>query len=226
MKLKTTTLILLSSVAMTISGQTQDEESTGLTISGGIKIETRTDSERIELLLNVADYYHDEGDFDSAVAALEKLLEIDPANKDARYKLSLEYLLAKKYAEAEKLLHALIDESLETYQFKNNLAWLYATATDPAFRKGKEAVKLAQEAMVDAPFDYHVWSTLSEAYYVTENYEKAYRASVQTADLARSNTTGLTPEQEAEYTRQIEKCSRAWEAQKVLDSLKDDEATE
>ncbi|MBN2704407.1 MAG: tetratricopeptide repeat protein [Pontiellaceae bacterium] len=223
MKCKKTTLILLSAIAFASFVQAQDEESAGLTPSPGIQMVTRVNSERVALLLEVAEVYYADGEYDSAIAALERALEIDPENMQTRYIISRDYLIARKYAEAEKILLALVDEYPEDYQVKNNLAWLYATAEDPAFRKGKEAVKLAQEALVEAPFVHNVWSTLSEAYYVTQNYERALRAAVQTLDLARSNLKELPPESEAQYTLQIEKCSRAWEAQKVLDSLKDDE---
>lgn len=226
MKLKKTSLILLSVIALVPFAQAQDEESAGLTLSTEIQTVTRVNSERVALLLDVAEGYFEDGNYDSAIAALERALEIDPKNMQVRFIISRDYLVAEKYAQAEKILLALVDEYPEDYLVKNNLAWLYATATDPAFRKGKEAVKLAREALVEAPFVHNIWSTLSEAYYVTQNYERAHRAAVQTLDLARSNLKELLPETEAQYTLQIEKCSRAWEAQKVLDSLKNDEATE
>ncbi|NLX27114.1 MAG: tetratricopeptide repeat protein [Lentisphaerae bacterium] len=226
MKRKKTSLILLSAIALVPFAQAQDEESAGLTLSTGIQTVTRVNSERVALLLDVAEVYFEDGDYDSAIAALERALEIDPKNMQVRFIISRDYLIAEKYAQAEKILLALVDEYPEDYLVKNNLAWLYATATDPAFRKGKEAVKLAREALVEAPFLHNIWSTLSEAYYVTQDYERAHRAGVQTLDLARSNLKELPPETEAQYTLQIEKCSRAWEAQKVLDSLKNDEVPE
>jgi tetratricopeptide (TPR) repeat protein len=226
-KLKKTRLILLSVMALAPFAQAQDEESAGLTMSTGIQIATGVNSERVALLLEVAEGYFEDREYDSAIAALERALEIDPKNMQVRFILSRDYLIAEKYAQAEKILLALIDEYPEDYLVKNNLAWLYATATDPAFRKGKEAVKLAREALVEAPFVHNIWSTLSEAYYVTQNYERALRAGVQTLDLARNNLKELPPETEAQYTLQIDKCSRAWEAQKVVESLKDNaEATE
>lgn len=225
MKLKTTTLMLLSAIGLSGSIQAQDEETTPA-LTSGIKIETRTDSERVKMLLELSTVYFEEAEYTSAIAALERLLEIDPKHKQARYSISHLYISAKKYAEAEKLMQTLIDEYPEDYQVKNNLSWLYATAEDPTFRKGKEAVKLAQEAMVEAPFDYHVWSTLAEAYYTTENYEKAYRAIVHTSNLALGNTEQVSPEMEAEYALQIERFQRAWEAQKVLNSLKKNDVEE
>ncbi len=81
---------------------------------------------------------------------------------------------------AEKLLK----EDTDRFYATNNLAWFYATAKEPEFKRPKEAIKLAKEAirlqenelgegkndkiMVGA--FYH---TLAMAYYVAGNYDKA-----------------------------------------------------
>jgi tetratricopeptide (TPR) repeat protein len=196
--------------------QELNQSSTSNEITGGLQIEQRTDQERIDFLLQVASAYVAEEDNEAAISVYERILEIDPTNKVARYVIGHVYIEAKQYALAESTLSKMIEEYPDEFQLKNNLAWLYATAEDPSFRNGKMAIQLAQEAMVIAPYDHHVWSTLSEAYYVTGQYEKAYRAIEQMKMLAIRFGKNLTPEMVEEYTEQIQKCQRAWDSEKAL----------
>lgn len=189
--------------------------------AGGLQITDRTDQERIEFLLNVAAAYADAGNVQGSIDAYNRVLEIDPDNRRARFNISQTYISTKQYAKAETLIKELIEEFPDDYLLKNNLAWLYATAEDPTIRDGEKAIQLAQEAMVLAPYDFHVWSTLAEAYYVTGQYEKAYRAITHMADLAAQYGKGITKEMVDSYNEQIRKCKRAWDSQKALNGLDD-----
>ncbi len=194
----------------TPSPSLETPEATGLTIA------TRTPEERIAFLLEVAQVYFNEKDYSSAIGAYERILEIDPGHEEARYVVAHVYINAKQYPKAETALKSLIEDAPDDFKLKNNLAWLYATADDPAFRNGRKAIELAQEAMVLAPNDHHVWSTLAEAYYVSGEYEKASRAVLQMAALAARYGTDITEESVGEYNEQIRKCQRALEADKAL----------
>ena len=185
-------------------------------VASGLQFETRTEEERVEFLHKVASAYFTEGDLENAINAYERILEIDPVNREARFIIGHVYINAKKYAEAEGILLELIEEYPEDFQLRNNLAWLYATAEDPAFRNGEKAITLAQEALVLAPIDHHVWSTLSEAYYVTGEYEKAYRAIQHMAQIAMRYGKNITQEMVEGYNEQILKCKRAWDSDKAL----------
>ncbi len=199
----------------------QETESTS-----GLQIAGRTDEERCKFLLEVAAAYFKEKDFASAIDAYERVLEIDPKHQEARYVIGHVYISAKSYAKAEEQLLGLIEDYPEDFKLKNNLAWLYATAEDPKFRDGKKAIKVAQEAMVLAPNDHHVWSTLSEAYYVSGEYEKAYRAITHMASLAARYGQNITKESVESYNEQIRKCKRAWDTQKMLEGKEDEETDE
>ncbi len=217
-----TRAIILLSIMFTPAGFAQEQNEPEVTnaatsaLSGGLQIDSRTDQERIDFLLQVASVYFDEEDYTSAIGVYERILEIDPLNKNARFIIAHVYISAKQYAKAETSLKKLIAEYPDDFQLKNNLAWLYSTAEDPSFRDGEAAIKLAQEAMAIAPNDHHVWSTLSEAYYVTGQYEKALRAIEQMARIATRYGQGITEEMVDEYTEQIQKCQRAWESEKAL----------
>ena len=114
---------------------------------------------------------------------------------------------------------ALVEDYPEDYQTLNNLAWVYATSKDSAHRDAKKAIDLAQQALVLAPYDHHVWSTLSEAYYVAGEYEKANRAILHLVTLATTKGAKMTEKMVQTYNDQIQKCRRAIEAEKLLREL-------
>lgn len=201
------------------SAQDETEATSGLQISG------RSTEDRCKFLLQVADAYFNEDDFSSAINAYERILDLDPKHQEARYIIGHVYISAKSYGKAEQQLLALIEDYPEDYKLLNNLAWLYATAEDPKYRNGPKAVKVAQEAMVLGPNAHHVWSTLSEAYYVSGEYEKAYRAINHMAQLAARYGSSISEESVKSYNDQIRKCKRAWDTQKMLED-DDEEKTE
>lgn len=205
--------ILLSSILQAAHAQ---ETNTAAPVSEGLQINNQSDEERIEFLIEVAQVYFAEEDYESAVDAYERILDINPEHREARYIVAHVYINAKQYAKAEKMLLELVAADSEDFKLKNNLAWLYATAEDPKIRSGAKAVKIAQEAMVLAPNDHHVWSTLSEAHYINGEYEKAYRAIKQMAALASRYGNDLTKESVDSYNEQIRKCKRAWDTEKML----------
>lgn len=205
------TLLFSSAAIAQDTGTTTNAPATS-----GLEIKSQSKEERIKFLLEVASAYFKEDDFKSAISAYERVLEIDPEHQEARYVISHVYITAKEYAKAEQLLLELIEAYPENFQLLNNLAWLYATAEDPAFRDGKKGVKIAQKAMVLAPKDHHIWSTLAEAHYVCGDYEKAYEAITHMAKIATRYGSGITEEDVDSYNEQIRKCKRAMETQQAL----------
>jgi tetratricopeptide (TPR) repeat protein len=192
--------------------------------SSSLKIvDKRTDEERIQFLLDVAQSYIADKNFPAAINAYERILIIDSSHKQTRYIIAHIYINAKQYNKAETALLELIKESPEDFQLWNNLAWLYATAEDPKIRDGKKAVKCAHEAMSLAPNDHHVWSTLSEAYYVAGEYEKSYRAINHMAKLAALYANDLSKESVDEYNEQIRKCKRAMDTAESMKAMNESE---
>jgi len=176
----------------------------------------RTPEERVRFLLNVGRAYLAEEDLERAQNAFERALAIAPDKVETQFILGQVYITVKKYKEAEELLTGLIKQRPDDFRLWNNLAWLYATAEDPAYRNGEKAVRYAQEAMVLQPYDYHVWSTLAEAYYVLGKYEKANRAIQHMATLVTQYAKNITKKEIDEYNAQIRKCRRALETMKIL----------
>jgi len=199
-----------------IAQENQQQPTSSLTTSSLEVSDTLTETERVDFLLDVAQAYITEKDYPAAVKVYERILEIDPTHAQTRYVVAHIYINAKQYKKAEKMLLSLLEESPDDFKLLNNLAWLYATAEDPSIRNGKKAIRYAQMAMVLAPNDHHVWSTLSEAYYVSGEYEKAYRAIEQMANLAAHYGKDLTEESIKDYNEQIRKCKRSMDTAKIL----------
>ena len=156
-----------------------------------------------------------QGNFDHSVKLFKQALEKDPGNKRARFGLGTVLIQLKRFREAYAILQKLVAEFPEDYSLKNNLAWLLATATDDSVRNGSKAVRVAQSALLQAPSDYHVWSTLSEAYYVSGEYEKALRAA--RIALMMSREMRGKPSEIREYREQVMKCSKAVEALSLIE---------
>lgn len=156
-----------------------------------------------------------EGDYDRAIRAFDRALEADATNKMARFGKGTVLIRMADYAGAVEVLEPMTREYPEDYSLKNNLAWLYATAHDNAVRNSSKAIALAQDALLIAPKDYHVWSTLSEAYYVDGQYDRALRAAEEALDLARQfSASGANI---VEYQRQVQKSRRAAKAMSVFE---------
>jgi predicted Zn-dependent protease len=188
----------------------------------GLRITERTKEERIDFLMRLAQAYLEDGDADAAVSVFDRILKMEPEQFVVFDVIAAVYISEHKYAEAEEILLKQIKTDPEAFRPKNNLAWLYATATDPAFRDGQEAVRLAHEAMVLEPYSHHVWSTLAEAYYVTGDYEKAYRAIRHMAAVAIRQNVSVSKSAVEDYNAQIRKCKRALDIQKMISGEDED----
>jgi len=223
MKSATISIFIALFTALCAVAQQETNQTDAASQSLGLQVVDQPVEDRVQLLLDLGTVYFSENDPEAAITAYERALEIDPVNKQARVTVVLAYIATKKYGKAEQMLNSLIEEYPEDADHKNNLAWMYATAEDPAFRKGEKSIELAQEALVITPNDYHVWSTLAEAYYSAGKYEKANRAITQMIALAQRYGSDITEQSAKSYLEQIRKCKRALDAEKALEG--DEEET-
>lgn len=171
--------------------------------------------DEITQLLDKAYKRIDYGGIQEAVGMFNDVLQRDPVNQRARFGLGTVYIQMQKYKEALAVLEPMVKEFPEDYFLKNNIAWLYATAKDVTVRNGAKAVQYAQDALLIAPGDFHVWSTLSEGYYISGQYDKALRAAEEALKLSLDSPTGA--EGSEEYRRQVEKNRKAAQAMSVLE---------
>ena len=173
-------------------------------------------NQRIEMLERVGSIYFQEGDLDAALDVFNRILAIDPYHKQTRVLKGLIFVNTDRYKEAIENMTALIEDYPNDYQAMNNLAWVYATADDRKYRNAQLSVELAQKALVLSPYDHHVWSTLSEAYYTIGDYEKANRAILHLVKLSTSKGAKMSQDMIETYNKQIRKCQRAIEAELLL----------
>ena len=157
----------------------------------------------------------DYGNMREAIRMFNDVLARDPVNKRARFGLGTAYIQLQQYKDALAVLEPMVKEFPEDYFLKNNIAWLYATAKDFSIRNGAKAVQFAQDALLIAPGDFHLWSTLSEGYYISGKYDKALRAAEVALKLSFDSATGAASVEE--YRRQVEKNRKAAQAMSVLE---------
>lgn len=147
-----------------------------------------------------------QGDAAQAVEAYQGLddeLQAKPANQCG---LALALMETEAYPQAVALFDTLIKAHPDQPVFLNNLAWLYATASDVQFRNAEKSLNLSRRALQLAPRDPRIWHTLSEAYYVNEEYHEAVKRVRQSIALAN-----VAPFQELlpEFEAQLKKCENA-----------------
>jgi len=130
------------------------------------------------------------GNITEAVALLEKARMLEPKSNEAGFLLSAAYIEQGRFEDALPMLELLQKAMPDNPMIKNNLAWVYVKIKDPAVKNPARAVKLARAAVIDAPADYLIWNTLSEAYYAEGRYDRALR-SAQSA-LRLSVLAGVT----------------------------------
>ena len=95
----------------------------------------------------------------------------------------------------------------------SSLAWTLATSHDPSMRNGKEAVKLAQEAIqISAKPDSYLISVLAAAYAEQGDFEMA----VTTQEKAISILTDKSREKESQAELNVYKDKKPWRRQESL----------
>lgn len=140
-----------------------------------------------------------------AIALLEKAAKLDPRSQEARFLLSAAYIEASRCEDARPILEGLLTDMPDNPMVKNNLAWVYVKSKDPSIKSAAKAVRLARAAVLDAPSDYMIWNTLSEAYYADGRYDRALQAA-QSA-LRLSLMAGVT--NTANYRELVSRCRSA-----------------
>ena len=133
-------------------------------------------------------------------AALFNQMAMD-ANKPELYQLLGDiFLNEKNYGESARAYEHALRLAPDNVPVLNNLAWLYATCEDPAFKNPGKALDLAKRAAGLSQESY-VMDTLSESYFADGDIESALAA----AHHALANAT----ENRAYYQLQLEKFQSA-----------------
>ena len=150
-----------------------------------------------------------------ALSMLREVVRREPDNLQARFVAATALIKLKRYDAARTLLEQLLEKQPQHPGLLNNLAWLYATATDPAARRTEEAVELARRALVIEGGDYHIWSTMAEAYFADRQFPRALRAAEEALRLAREKQAPAR--QLILYEQQVAKCREAVQAYAIFE---------
>ena len=136
--------------------------------------------ERTELLFELADVYDDHEAFDKVFDCLQLVLEDDPMNEEALYKICFWTDFTGRNEESIVLHKRIIDE-----QPYNALAWFNLAAAYQGLKLHEKAIDAYQYAIViDEKFDY-AYRNMGDAYLRIRKYREAIEALEKVLELSR-----------------------------------------
>lgn len=183
--------------------------------TGVVKVATDASVYPMEKELAQAEALVGRRQFLDALAILREIIRQHDDHIPARFLGANALMQLRRYEAARVLLEPMLEKNPRHAGVLNNLAWLYATAEDPAFRKPDLAVELARRAILIRPDDYHIWSTLAEAYYAQREYARGARAAREALELATAQNAPAS--QRIHYEEQVRKCSEAIRAFSIIE---------
>lgn len=136
--------------------------------------------EKIELLFELADVYDDYEEFDKVYDCLQVILEEEPTNEEALYKICFWTDFTGRNEESIRLHLKIIDE--HPY---NELAWFNLAAAYQGLKLYEKAIDAYLYAIViDEKFDY-AYRNISDAYIRLRKYKEAIDALEKVLELSK-----------------------------------------
>jgi tetratricopeptide (TPR) repeat protein len=136
--------------------------------------------ERIEMLFELADVYDDYEEFDKIFDCLKLILEQDPTNEEALYKICFWTDFTGRNDESIKLHQQIIDE--HPY---SELAWFNLGAGFQGLKLYEKSVDAYKYAVaIDEKFDY-AYRNMGDAYIRLRKYKDAIEALERVLELSR-----------------------------------------
>jgi tetratricopeptide (TPR) repeat protein len=136
--------------------------------------------ERIELLFEMTDVYDFYEDFDKVFDCLKMILDQEPNNEEALYKICFWTDFTGRNEEGIRLHQKIIDH----FPY-NHLAWFNLGAAYQGIRLYEKAIDAYQYAVaIDEKFDY-AWRNIGDACIRLKKYKEAIEALFKVAELAR-----------------------------------------
>jgi len=137
-------------------------------------------AERVELLFELADVYDDYEEFDKLFDCLKIILDEDPTNEEALYKICFWTDFTGRNEESIKLHKKIIDE----YPY-NELAWFNLGAAYQGLKLYEKAIDAYQYALaIDEKFDY-AYRNIGDAYIRLRKYKEAIEVLEKVLELSR-----------------------------------------
>lgn len=136
--------------------------------------------ERMELLFELADVYDDYEDFDKVFDCLKMILEGDPTNEEALYKICFWTDFTGRNEESIRLHQKIIDNFPYC-----ELAWFNLAAAYQGLKLYEKAIDAYQYAVtIDEKFDY-AYRNMGDAYIRLRKYKEAIEVLEKVIELAK-----------------------------------------
>ncbi|SRR5579871_758669 len=137
-------------------------------------------AERIELLFELADVYDDYEEFDKIFDCLKLILEQDPNNEEALYKICFWTDFTGRNEESIKLHQKIIDD----YPY-NELGWFNLAAAYQGLKLYEKAIDAYKYAVtIDEKLDY-AYRNMADAYIRLRKYRDAIESLEKVIELSR-----------------------------------------
>jgi tetratricopeptide (TPR) repeat protein len=136
--------------------------------------------DKIELLFELSDVYDDYEDFDKVFDCLKLILEDEPTNEEALYKICFWTDFTGRNEEGIRLHQKIIDD----YPYCE-LAWFNLAAAYQGLKLYEKAIDAYQYAItIDEKFDY-AWRNMGDAYIRLRKYKEAIEVLEKVNELAK-----------------------------------------
>ncbi len=136
--------------------------------------------ERLELLFELSDVYDDYEDFEKVFDCLKMILEQDPNNEEALYKICFWTDFTGRNEESIRLHQVIIDN----FPY-NELAWFNLAAAYQGLKLYEKAIDAYQYAIaIEEKFDY-AYRNMGDAYIRIRKYKKAIEALEKVTELSK-----------------------------------------
>lgn len=136
--------------------------------------------EKIEMLFELADVYDDYENFDKVFECLKMILEEEPNNEEALYKICFWTDFTGRNEESIRLHMHIIDE----YPY-NELAWFNLAAAYQGLKLYEKSIDAYQYAItIDEKFDY-AYRNMGDAYIRLRKYKEAIEVLEKVNELAK-----------------------------------------
>jgi len=136
--------------------------------------------ERVNLLFELADVYDDYEEFDKLFDCLKLILEHDPNNEEALYKICFWTDFTGRNEESIRLHMAIIDE----FPY-NELAWFNLAAAYQGIKLYEKSIDAYRYALaINEKFDY-AYRNMADAFIRLRKYKDAIEALEKVVELAR-----------------------------------------
>ena len=136
--------------------------------------------EKLELLFELADVYDDYEEFDKVFDCLKMILELDPTNEEALYKICFWTDFTGRNEEGIRLHMQIIDE----YPY-SELAWFNLAASYQGLKLYEKAIDAYQYAIaIEEKFDY-AYRNMGDAFIRLRKYKEAIEALEKVTELSK-----------------------------------------